>query len=63
MLGKIDKIEHDIEDLKEELDYIKNILEDSILTEAESKLVEDSINKIKIGNKSDFFSLSKAKGN
>jgi len=57
ILGKIDKIENSIGDLKEELDYIKDMLEDSILTGEESKLVNESLRKIKQGNKSDFISL------
>ena len=43
--------------IKEELDYIKDMLEDSILTGEESKLVNESLRKIKQGNKSDFISL------
>ena len=57
ILGKIGKIENSIDDLKEELDYIKDMLEDSILTVDESKLVNQSLRKIKQGDKSDFISL------
>jgi len=36
------------------IDKIENHIEDSILTNEESKLIENSIEKIKSGNKSDF---------
>ena len=57
ILGKIDKIENSIESLKEELDYINDMLEDSMLTAEESKLINESLRKIKQGDKSDFISL------
>ena len=45
LLIKMDKLEHKVEGLKEGLDYIKDILEDSILTSEESKLFEQSLKK------------------
>jgi len=61
LMMKIDKLENSIEGLKEEVDYMKNILEDSVLTATEERLVENTINKIKKGDKSDFVSLDQSR--
>lgn len=47
--------------LRNEVDYIKEFLEDVKLTSKERKLVESRIKKIKSGNKSDFVSWKRAK--
>ena len=61
MLVKMDELENKIVDLKEEVDYIKNMLEDSLLTVDEAKLIESTLAKLKKGDKSDFVSLDKIK--
>ncbi len=61
LMLKIDKLEHSMQGLKDELDCIKSILEDSVLTDQEAKMVDESVSKIKKGDKSDFVPLEEAK--
>lgn len=47
--------------LKNEVEYIKEFLEDTRLTPKERKFVDSRIKKINSGDKSDFVSWKKAK--
>ena len=58
---KIDKLETGMKGIKAEIDYIKEMLEDSMLTAKEAEFVENALMKIKKGDKSDFVSLKQLK--
>ncbi len=52
---------HELRTLRNEVEYIKEMLEDSKLSKKERKFVESRINKISKGDKSDFVSWKEAK--
>ncbi len=51
------KMKEDIEYLKKEVEKLKMLLEDALLSDEETEFVEKTLEKIKEGDKSDFVSM------
>ena len=61
ILGTLSEMKDSIENLKKDINYITEYIEDTKLTEEERKQLDESISKIKTGNTSDFVSWKTAK--
>ena len=61
VVKRLNNLQKTVDNLKMEVSKIKEMVEDSILTEEEAKLLEASLHKIKSGDTSDFVPLEKVK--
>lgn len=56
VLKTLSGLRRDVDDLKQDIHRIMKVLEDTLLTNEEKKLVSESIAKIETGNTKDFVS-------
>ena len=61
ILGTLSEMKDSIENLKKDINYITEYIEDTKLTEEERKQLDESKSKIRAGNTSDFVSWKTAK--